>query len=109
METKASLALHLSNQGYLWCYDPQKIKYLSDEIIIEHTLKYADIPELKALFTIFDYHKIEQTWINTLIPDPNLKKLNHYLSTFFFTKTNLTAINHESRLVKLQSLIAKDV
>ena len=109
MKTKASLALHLSNQGYLWSYDPRKIKHLSDEIIIEHTLKYADIPELKALFTIFDYHKIEQTWINTLIPDSNLKKLNHYLSTFFFTQTNLRAINHESRLVKLQSLVAKDV
>ncbi len=56
----------------------------NNDLIIEHTLKYSDIDEIKALLEKFGITKCKEVWERTLLSDGRLKKLNYFLAKFFF-------------------------
>ena len=81
---KEKLLKKLINENILWSYDPSAASDISDSILIEHTLIYADVEEIKELFLIFDKERIERVWENKIIPDNRYIRLNYYLGKFFF-------------------------
>ncbi len=81
---KEQLLKTLSRKGLLWSYNPERVMYLADNIIIEHTLAFGDVPELQALFSIFLPETIQKVWLERLVPDERYRKSNRYLGLFFF-------------------------
>jgi hypothetical protein len=67
----------------------------NENIIIEHTLKYADIESIKELMNNFGIDKCKQVWERTMLPDKRLRKLNYFLAKFIFKISNDDAIINE--------------
>ncbi len=111
MTNKEKFIKQLSASGYLWSYDPNCVTLLPDDIIIEHTLVYADTPDIQKLFALYDLKKIKKVWQTHLLPDSKYRKLNYFLAIFFFNSKNPTALlnkKYETRLEKLQRLAAEN-
>lgn len=82
---KEELISILIKIGALWSYDSVKIKNnLPDNIIIENTLKYADLPEILLLFKIYDKNHIKKVWEKTMKFDTRFIKLNYYIGRVLF-------------------------
>jgi hypothetical protein len=56
----------------------------NEEVIIEHTLRYADVDEIKAVIAKYGIKKCKLVWEQELIPDDRMKKLNYFLAKFIF-------------------------
>ncbi|HMN25690.1 MAG: hypothetical protein IT276_03355 [Ignavibacteriaceae bacterium] len=57
---------------------------LNENVIIEHTLKYSDVDEIKSLIEKFGIDKCKTVWEKTMIPDKRMRKLNFFLAKFIF-------------------------
>lgn len=86
--TKQAFINHIFDKNYLWSFDKNHKGQIPDSILIEHTLLYGDVFELKQLFLLFTRNTIEQIWLEKLVPQSRYKKLNTYLATFFFQYSN---------------------
>jgi len=71
----------MNNKVLYWSYAETPLK---DSIVIEHTLKYADVDQIRLILKKYGKDKCQQVWERTLIPDERLKKLNHFLAKFIF-------------------------
>ena len=112
MPDKEKLINLLAQQGFLWSYDPAKVGSLPDEIIIEHTLIYADTPQIQTLFEIYNAKTIKKVWKKSILPNIRYRKLNYFLAKFFFNYRHPNILlnqHHETRLEKLQRLVAENV
>lgn len=103
----------LTAKGLLWSYDPERVAQLPDHVIIEHTLAYGDVPELKLLFGLYHHTEIKKIWEERMLPDERMRSANRYLGQFFFQIADIDEfLNHhvqvDSRLEKLRLLAAKD-
>ena len=84
-DLKEKLIKKLVNEGLFWSYDKFKIVNMCpDSILIEHTLKYGDIEEIKILFKIFKKSYIKSVWEKRMKYDCRFLKLNYYLARIFF-------------------------
>jgi len=81
---KEKLLKKLINENIFWSYDTAAASDISDSVLIEHTLIYSDVKEIKELFLIFNKEKIKRVWENQIIPDNRCLRLNYYLGKFFF-------------------------
>lgn len=52
--------------------------------VIEHTLRFADVEEIKSVLKEYGFEKCLEIWQMRLIPDERLKKLNYFLAKFIF-------------------------
>jgi hypothetical protein len=52
--------------------------------VIEHTLRFADVEEIKSILKEYGFKKCLEIWQIRLIPDERLKKLNYFLAKFIF-------------------------
>ncbi len=50
----------------------------NENVIIEHTLRYADVDEIKAVIDKYGMETCKRVWEQKLIPDERMKKLNHF-------------------------------
>jgi len=57
-------------------------------IVIEHTLRYADIDEIKKIISEYGTKLCREVWEKNLLPDTRLLKLNHFLAKFIFNITD---------------------
>ncbi|MES2139756.1 MAG: hypothetical protein V4511_08595 [Bacteroidota bacterium] len=85
--TKKELYSKLKKQNIFWSYDTSSV--LSDKVIIEQTLIYADVEDIKSLFLIYDLSEIKQVWDQQIVPDMRYFKLNYYLGKLFFNISNI--------------------
>ena len=111
--TKQQLIHRLKLQGVFWNYQIDNELDLPDEIIIENTLRWADVPEILALFDIYPKEKIKQVWETSLIPDKNLLAHNYYLARVFFGIENANEFISErskqnSRYERIKKLTAEN-
>lgn len=111
--TKNEFSDILWEKGILWPYDQSKAHQLPESIIIEHTLLYGDVGELKLLFILFEQIDIRKVWEDKLAPQKRYHKLNTYLATFFFRipetqKFLKNKIVDYPRLERFKLLIADD-
>lgn len=64
-----------------WSYSE---KPTSVNIEIEHTLKYADVDDIKELIKEYGNEKCKKVWETTMIPDKRFRRLNFFLAKFIF-------------------------
>ncbi len=82
--TRQQLIRKLSAQGVFWSYKTDDYTRIPDEILIEHVLRWADVPDILALFNLFPKSKIQKIWEKSLIPDERIYGHNYYLGKVFF-------------------------
>ncbi len=83
-ENKSQFFEHLKSQGIFWCYDKNiSLEQVHDDIIIEHTLKYADFFEIADLFKFYDKDKILRVWSDTMKDDERFEKINVLIARVF--------------------------
>ncbi len=110
--TKKELFHILNAKKAFWTYDVKKVNEISDALLIEHTLVWGDVAELKALFSLYEFKTIKNIWNLYLVPDTRYEKLNYYLAKFFFDIKNIKAYLKKkgfenSRYQKLKKLSEK--
>ena len=83
--TKEKLFEKLKAKGLFWSYDSD-IHYdeSKDDLLIEITLKYADLDDIKTLFMMCGEPPMRQIWEKQLRNDSRFKKLNYFLARVFF-------------------------
>jgi hypothetical protein len=59
-------------------------KPASANIVIEHTLKYADVDDIKVLIKEYGKEKCKEVWETTMITDKRFRRLNFFLAKFIF-------------------------
>lgn len=82
--TKKELYDKLKVEGAFWSYNWRNIEYIGDNLLIEHTLVWGDVPDIVQLFKIFEFEKITDVWNRRIVPDERYYKLNVYLAYIFF-------------------------
>ncbi len=107
--TKKDFFSKLKKQNIFWSYDTSSV--LNDSIIIEQTLIYADVEDIKLLFLVFKPSEIKQVWAKKIVPDNRYRKLNYYLGKIFFNIKNIDAYLKKKSLAngryeQLKKLIA---
>lgn len=93
---KKELFDKLKSQNIFWSYDVKTSNDISDSIFIEHVLIYADVDEIKDLFKIYDKKEIIRIWNERIIPDERFRRLNYYLSRYFFDIDNFETYLREN-------------
>lgn len=82
---RSELISKLKEEHCFWSYDEQSVIDVPDDILIEKTLVYLDIPEIDALFSLFPYKKIKKVWLEHLIPQGDyLYTLNRFFAWYYF-------------------------
>jgi len=51
--------------------------------MIEHTIKYGDLDDIKVLFKKFDKNYIKQVWLKTMAWDTRFLKINLMIARIF--------------------------
>lgn len=75
----------LIDENRFWSYDVSNESLISDEEIIEKTLVYLDLEQIKQIFKIFSFNKIKRVWIDRLVPqDDYYHTLNRFFAWYYF-------------------------
>ena len=76
----------LREEKCFWSYAPDFAESdVPDEIIIEKTLVYLDLDEIKALFELYGKQKVKRVWLERLVPQGDyLYTLNRFFAWFYF-------------------------
>ena len=88
----------LKKENCFWSYDLSKMKYISDEALIEHVLLYLDIDDINKLFPLFGYKKVKRVWLDRVAPQGEMFR------TFIFFTPGITS---EPNALKLMSKASK--
>lgn len=84
-EIKYQLLNSLKAQNCFWSYDASKINDVPDDILIEKTLIYLDLPEIDQLIAIYGKNRVKRVFRECLIPQKDyLYTLNRFLAWYYF-------------------------
>jgi len=79
---KLKLFKKLKDKGLFWSYD-EEMEY-DEDLLIEHTLKYADFDDIVLLLKLFGKRKVKAVWQKSMQSDKRFIKLNLMLARVFF-------------------------
>ncbi len=65
-------------------YDLSKMKYISDEALIEHVLLYLDIDDINKLFPLFGYKKVKRVWLDRVAPQGEMFRTFNILYAWYY-------------------------
>lgn len=83
--TSNDILMKLKAENCFWSYSEDSIKNVPDDILIEKTLVYLDLPEIESLFKLFPYNKIKKVWLEHMVPQGEyLYTLNRFLAWYYF-------------------------
>lgn len=75
----------LKAENCFWSYNGDSVKDVPDDILIEKTLVYLDLPEIDTLFQLFPFKKIKKVWLEQMVPQGEyLYTLNRFLAWYYF-------------------------
>ncbi len=82
---KRELFYKIRDKGLLWSY-AHDIHYDADKstLLIETTLKYADLDDIKTVLNLFGIRAVRKVWETNLKSDHRFKRLNYFLARIFF-------------------------
>lgn len=111
--TKPEFINKMAEKNLFWSYDLKSGSELPDEVVIEQVLLYGDVPDLLALFRLWDEEQIRKVWEEQLVPQGRYRKINYYLGVFFFQVADINnylnqRVRAYPRLERLQGLVASD-
>ena len=79
------LVQKLKNEHCFWSYTEDSINHVPDDILIEKTLVYLDLPEIDKLFLLYPRKKIKSVWLENMLPQGDyLYSLNRFLAWYYF-------------------------
>lgn len=82
---REQLAQKLADSGLMWSYDTANPAAVPDSVLIEHTLVYLDLDDIRLLFDLFPDRKIKAVWRSQMIPrDDYYHTLNRFIAWFYF-------------------------
>lgn len=82
---KSVLLDQLKQESCFWSYNEDSIRSISDDMLIEKTLLYLDLPEIDLLFKLYPFKQIKQVWLEYLIPQEEyLYTLNRFFAWYYF-------------------------
>ncbi len=83
--SKRELFNKIRDKGLFWSYAPD-IHYEADKstLLIETTLKYADLDDIKTVLDLFGRRAVRKVWEANLKSDNRFKRLNYFLARIFF-------------------------
>jgi len=67
-----------------WSYRKPEKHTVSDELVIEKTLKHLDIEYIQKLFLLYPAEKIKLIWVERMIPDERYQSVNILLAYLLF-------------------------
>ena len=79
---KLKLFAKLKEKGIFWSYS-KEMDY-NENLLIEHTLKYADFGDMILLLKLFGKRKVKAIWEKTMKSDTRFIKLNLMIARVFF-------------------------
>ncbi len=79
---KLKLFVKLKEKGIFWSYS-KEMDY-NENLLIEHTLKYADFDDIVLLLKLFGKRKVKSIWEKTMKSDTRFIKLNLMIARVFF-------------------------
>lgn len=83
--TSDDLLKKLKAENCFWSYAEDSVKDVPDDILIEKTLVYLDLPEIDALFRLYPYKKVKRVWQQQMLPQGEyLYTLNRFLAWYYF-------------------------
>lgn len=86
---KSELIAKLKEEHCFWSYDESSVIDVPDDILIEKTMVYLDLPEIDALFSLFTYKKIKKVWLEHLVPQGEyLYAMNRFFAMYYFNIKN---------------------
>ena len=72
-----------------WSYDAASWDKATDEQLIEKTLLYLDLPEIRQLLTLYAPQRVKQVWLHRMVPQGEyLYTLNRFLAWYYFHVKN---------------------
>jgi hypothetical protein len=109
--SKSEFIQNLKDKNIFWSYD--KKSRITDSIVIEHTLVYADVDDIQQLFKIYGYDEVREVWEKSVIPDARYYKLNYYLGLIFFEIKNIESFikkksKENSRYERIKKFASKN-
>lgn len=104
---KSILLDQLKQESCFWSYNEDSIRSISDDMLIEKTLLYLDLPEIDLLFKLYPFKQIKQVWLEYLIPQEEyLYTLNRFFAWYYFkakrpdTYIKSMATRHYNRMLQ---------
>lgn len=104
---KSVLLDQLKQESCFWSYNEDSIRSISDDMLIEKTLLYLDLPEIDLLFKLYPFKQIKQVWLEYLIPQEEyLYTLNRFFAWYYFkakrpdTYIKSMATRHYNRMLQ---------
>lgn len=86
---KSELISKLKAEHCFWSYEEQSLQNIPDDILIEKTLIYLDLPEIDALFLLYPYSLVKKIWLENLVPQNEyLYTLNRFFAWYYFHAKN---------------------
>ena len=79
---KLKLFAKLTEKGIFWSYG-KEMDY-NENLLIEHTLKYADFDDIVLLLKLFGKRKVKAVWEKTMKSDTRFIKVNLMIARVFF-------------------------
>ena len=74
----------LQKENCFWSYDMSKMKFISDESLIEHVLLYLDIEDINLLFPLFGYKKVKRVWLDRVAPQGAMFRPYNILYAWYY-------------------------
>lgn len=85
LSIKKFLLDKLKQEHCFWSYEVSSIQELSDDLLIENTLRYLDLDEINLLFQLYSYKKIKNVWLTFMVPQGEyLYTLNRFFAWYYF-------------------------
>ncbi|MBO7597826.1 MAG: hypothetical protein J6T70_12365 [Bacteroidales bacterium] len=93
----------LKEENRFWSYAPGFADSdVPDDIIIEKTLVYLDLDEIRMLFELYGKQKVKHVWLERLVPQGDyLYSLNRFFAWFYFRvkKPDMYVKSMETRIL----------
>lgn len=86
-DRKVLLLNKLIEEHCFWSYESGSVTMdnVTDDVLIEKTLRHLDMDEIVLLFQIYSYKKIKSVWLEYLVPQGEyLYSLNRFFAWYYF-------------------------
>lgn len=84
-DIRQDLLQQLKANNCFWSYDSSSWDSATDEQLIEKTLLYLDLPEIKQLFDLYGAKLVKRVWLQRLVPQGEYYyALNRFFAWYYF-------------------------
>ncbi len=81
---KRELFEKLKEDGIFWSYSKDlRFEDFSEDLFIEHTLKYGDFDDITSLIKLYGKRKVKKAWEKSMKYDTRFKKINFLIARVF--------------------------